>query len=172
MANGVNSVTVGGNLGDDPTLRHMQNGTAVLSMSLGCNDSYLDNKGERRETVEWVKCVVFGRRAEGLAKFLQKGSWVLVQGKLKTSSWEDRDGIKRWKTEVVAQNVYLGGGNSQQSNKRRSNRQERDPQERRPNRRANEEQDDYDSPAQGGGDDGYDDGGEWNSSGDDSEIPF
>ena len=171
MANGVNSVHVGGNLGDVPTLRHMQNGTAVLSMSLGCNDSYLDNKGERRETVEWVKCVVFGKRAEGLAKFLQKGSWVLVEGKLKTSSWEDRDGIKRWKTEVVAQNVFLGGSNTQRGNQRRGNTQQRDPQERRPNRRQDE--DDHDStPAQSGGGDGYDDGGEWNQPGDDSDIPF
>ncbi len=170
MANGVNTVTVGGNLGQDPEIRVTQGGTSVMTLSLACNESYLDNNRQRQERTEWIKCIVWGKRAEGLARFLKKGSWILVEGSLRTSSWEDRDGIKRWKTEVVAKSVYFGGSNTQRGNQRRGNKQERDPQERRPNRR--QEEDDYDStPAQSGGGDGYDDGGEWNKPGDD-DIPF
>lgn len=146
MADGVNYCMVGGNLGSDPELRVTQSGTSVMTMSIGCNSSYLDRNRVRQEKVEWVRVVVFGKRAEGLAKFLRKGAKVFVEGELSTSSWEDREGIKRYKTEVIARNVLLGG-----SNKPRN--QQDDPERRRPNRR-DEEDDvpaDRSAPVNGGG---------------------
>lgn len=170
MANGINHVTVGGNLGDDPSVKYTQSGTCVMSISLACNETYLDRNHQRQESVEWIRCTVWGKRAEGLAKFLKKGTWILVEGSLKTSKWTDREGIERWKTEVVAKNVFLGGTPSARGNAARSRNQGRDPQERKPIRRDDDDDGGYDSQERG--EDGYDDGGEWNQRGDDSDIPF
>ena len=169
MANGINRVQVGGNLGGDPELRVTQGGTAVLSMSLACNETYLDRNRERRESTEWVKVVVWGKRAEGLAKFLKKGSWILVDGSLKTSKYTDREGIERWKTEVVARNVYLGGSSSARGNQSRGRNTGNDPEQRRPNRR--DEQDDGSSDYGGGGG-GYANEDYSSGGGDDDDIPF
>ncbi len=161
MADGVNYVMVGGNLGGEPELRVTAGGTSILTMSVGCNSSYLDRNRVRQETVEWVRVIVFGKRAEGLAKFLRKGDRVFVEGALKTSSWEDRDtGQKRYKTEVIAKNVLLGG-----SNKPRN--QPDDPERRRPNRREH-----HDEAPSGGGGGGYDDSDYGKRSGGDDDIPF
>ncbi len=165
MADGVNYVMVGGNLGNDPELRVTQGGTSIMTMSIGCNSSYLDRNRVRQEKVEWVRVVVFGKRAEALAKFLRKGAKVFIEGALQTSSWEDRDsGQKRYKTEVVAQNVLLGG-----SNKPRN--QKEDPERRRLNRRDEDTDDipaDRSAPVNGGGGGGYDD----NYPPADDDIPF
>lgn len=169
MASGINKVIVGGNLGQDPEIRVTQGGMSVMTMSVGCNESYLDRNRQRQERVEWVRCVVWGKRAEGLARFLRRGSWVMVEGSLKMSSWEDRDGIKRYKTEVVAHQVYLGGAPTSRGNSARSRNQGPDPQRHRPNRR-DEDNDQHDY---GGGDDGggaYDDN-DYGGGGDD-DIPF
>jgi len=110
MAEGLNRVLVMGNLGADPELRFTQGGTAVLNMRIAVTESYLDRDQQRTERTEWVNAVVWGARAEGLKKVLSKGSRLLVEGRLQTSSYDDRDGNKRYKTEVVANNVVLCGG--------------------------------------------------------------
>lgn len=109
MAEGLNRVMLLGNLGADPELRFTQGGQAVLNMRLAINESYLDKEKVRREKTEWVSVVLWGKRAEALAKFLTKGSSIFVEGSLRTSSYDDRDGNKRYKTEVVANNVLLTG---------------------------------------------------------------
>lgn len=109
MAEGLNRVMLYGNLGQDPELRMTQGGTAVLNMRLATTESYLDRNRERRERTDWHNVVVWGNRAEALAKFLRKGSTLLVEGSLRTSSFEGRDGEKRWKTEVNAKNIIVGG---------------------------------------------------------------
>ena len=120
MAEGMNKVIVMGNLGQDPELRATQGGTSVLTLSLAINESYLDANKERQQRTEWVRVVVWGKRAEGLSRILHKGSSVLIEGSLRTSSYEDRkSGEKRYKTEVHASEVYLSGGGASHDGERR-----------------------------------------------------
>jgi single-strand DNA-binding protein len=109
MMDGLNRVTLLGNLGADPELRMTGSGQAVLNMRLATTESYLDKNKARQERTEWHNVVVWGKRAEGLGKILGKGDRVCIEGGLRTSSYE-KDGEKRYKTEVVATNVVLSGG--------------------------------------------------------------
>ncbi|MEM1033082.1 MAG: single-stranded DNA-binding protein [Myxococcota bacterium] len=110
MAEGLNRVMLLGNLGQDPELRYTQSGSAVLNLRLATAESFVDRDGNRQERTDWHNVVVWGKRAEGLSKFLRKGSSIFVEGSLRTSSFEGRDGQKRWKTEVNARNILLTGG--------------------------------------------------------------
>jgi single-strand DNA-binding protein len=110
MPEGLNRVTLLGNLGADPELRFTQSGQAVLSLRLATTESYLDKDKVRKERTDWHSVVVWGKRGEALAKILGKGSSILVEGRLQTSSYDDRDGNKRYKTEVIANNIVLTGG--------------------------------------------------------------
>ena len=111
MSDGMNKAYLLGNLGADPDLRYTQGGQAVLSMRLATTETYLDKDKVKRERTDWHNVVCFGPRAEGLAKHLRKGSRILVEGSLRTSSYEAKDGGKRYKTEVLVQNVVFAGGN-------------------------------------------------------------
>ena len=108
MSDGLNRVILMGNLGADPELRHAPNGTPILSLRLATNESFVDKNKTVQERTEWHQVVVFGPRAEALSKLLGRGSNVLVEGGLRSSSYE-KDGQKRWKTEVVAREVCLAG---------------------------------------------------------------
>lgn len=110
MAEGLNRVMLLGNLGADPELRVTQGGQAVLNLRLATTESYLDRDKVRRERTDWHSVVVWGKRGEALAKILSKGSSVFIEGSLRTSSYDDREGNKRYKTEVVANNILLTGG--------------------------------------------------------------
>ena len=109
MAEGYNRVQLMGSLGAEPELRFGQSGTAVLHMRLATNESYLDKDKVRRERTDWHNITVFGKRGESLAKILIKGSSIFVEGSLRTSSYDNREGQKVWKTEVIASNVLLTG---------------------------------------------------------------
>lgn len=109
MAEGLNRVMLMGNLGQDPELRFTQGGQAVLNLRLATTESYLDRDRVRKERTDWHNVVVWGKRAEGLSKILRKGSSIFIEGSLRTSSFEGRDGQKRWKTEVNARNILLTG---------------------------------------------------------------
>src|SRR4051812_26622846 len=109
MAEGLNRVMLLGNLGADPELRFTQGGQAVLNMRLATTESYLDRDKVRRERTDWHSVVVWGKRGEALAKILGKGSSIFIEGSLRTSTYDDREGNKRYKTEVVANNVILAG---------------------------------------------------------------
>lgn len=165
MADGLNKVMVMGNLGADPELRVTQGGQSVMDLNVAVNSSYLDRNRVRQEKTEWVRCTVWGKRAEALAKFLRKGAQVFVEGELTTSSWDDQQGIKRYSTKVTVKNILLGGSTRPRS-------QPNDPEQRRPSRRDHHQ----DEPAGGGGGGGaYDDqdygSGSYGSGGDD-DIPF
>lgn len=108
MSEGINRVTLLGNLGADPELRYTQGGGAVLSIRLATTESYLDKDKQRKERTDWHSVTVWGKRAEALAKLIGKGSRVLVEGRLSTLSYE-KDGEKRYRTEVVATNLVLVG---------------------------------------------------------------
>jgi single-strand DNA-binding protein len=99
-----------GNLGQDPELRFTQGGQAVLNLRLATNESFLNRDGERQDRTEWHSVIVWGKRGEGLNKVLAKGNTIGVEGRLQTRSWEDKQGNKRYTTEVVATNVILLGG--------------------------------------------------------------
>lgn len=114
MAEGMNRVILIGNLGQDPELR----GTSaddVLTLRMATSESYLDTKSnERKEITEWHTVVIWGKRATALNKILSKGSRIAVEGKLRTRSWEDKNGGgKRYATEIKADNVILLGGRGQ-----------------------------------------------------------
>jgi single-strand DNA-binding protein len=108
MSDGLNRVILLGNLGADPELKHAGGGTAVLTLRLATNESWVDKNKVVQERTDWHQVVVFGPRAEALAKILVKGSNVLVEGGLRTSSYE-KDGQKRWRTEIVARDICLVG---------------------------------------------------------------
>jgi single-strand DNA-binding protein len=110
MAEGLNRVMLLGNLGADPELRMTSGGQAVLKLRLATSETYLDRNKVRQERTEWHSVIVWGRRGEALAKILAKGSRIFVEGGLRTSSYDDKEGHKRYKTEVVANNIILSGG--------------------------------------------------------------
>jgi single-strand DNA-binding protein len=108
MAEGLNRVMLLGNLGADPELRVTPGGQAVLKLRLATNESYLDRNNVRQERTEWHRVTVWGRRAEALGKILTKGDSLFIEGRLQTSSYE-KNGEKRYSTEVVANNIVLPG---------------------------------------------------------------
>jgi single-strand DNA-binding protein len=110
MAEGLNRVMLLGNLGADPELRMTNGGQAVLKLRLATSETYLDRNKVRQERTEWHSVVVWGKRAEALAKILAKGSRIFIEGGIRTSSYDDKDGNKRYRTEVVANNIILSGG--------------------------------------------------------------
>jgi single-strand DNA-binding protein len=107
----VNRAIIVGNLGKTPDLRRTPGGQTVCQLSVATNESYTDKQGTRNQRTEWHRVVVWGRSAESCAAYLSKGRPVCVEGRLQTRSWDDRDGKKRWMTEIVANRVhFLGSG--------------------------------------------------------------
>lgn len=106
----VNKVILIGNLGKDPELRYTQNGKAVASFSLATTDRFSSRDGDRQEKTEWHRIVTWEKTAENCARFLSKGRSCFVEGRLQTREWEDKEGVKRRTTEVVAQTVQFLGG--------------------------------------------------------------
>src|SRR6187551_315807 len=109
MAEGLNRVLLLGNLGADPELRVTSGGQSVLKLRLATSETYLDKNRVRQERTEWHSVVVWGKRAEALSKFLTKGSRLFVEGGLRTSTYDDKEGNKKYRTEVVASNIILSG---------------------------------------------------------------
>jgi single-strand DNA-binding protein len=110
MADGMNKAILLGNIGADPELRFTGAGVAVLNFRIATSESWMDKGGEKKERTDWHTIVVWEKRAEGLARILKKGERVAIEGRIQTSSYDDKDGQKRYKTEIVASNVYLCGG--------------------------------------------------------------
>ncbi len=124
MSDGMNKVILLGNLGADPELRFTKEGQAVLNLRMACTETWFDKDKVKQERTEWASVVVWGKRGEGLAKILKKGDKILVEGGLRTSSYDDKEGNKRYKTEVNALDVFLcGGGGKGQSAEPREERQ-------------------------------------------------
>jgi len=108
MTQGLNKVMLFGNLGANPELRSTATGTHVLSFRVATTEVYFDKQQQKQERTEWHQVALFGARAEPLSRLLHKGSRVLVEGRLQTTSY-DKDGSKRYKTEVIATDLLLGG---------------------------------------------------------------
>ena len=111
MSEGLNKVVFLGNLTNDVEIKFTQSNQAVLTVRIAATESFFDqNSKERKERTEFMNAVIWGKRAEALAKILHKGSKIAVDGRLQTRSWEDKQGNKRYTTEIVAQNVILLDG--------------------------------------------------------------
>jgi single-strand DNA-binding protein len=116
MAEGLNRVTLIGNLGADPELKYTQNGQAVLRLRLATTESYVNRSGERQQRTDWHTVIVWGKRGEALNNILSKGRSICAEGRIQYRQWEDKEGNKRNSTEIVAQNiVLLGGGRGRDS---------------------------------------------------------
>src|SRR3990170_2050299 len=108
---GVNKVILLGRLGADPEVRYTSGGTAVAKFNLATSETYKDKDGSKQEKTEWHRVVAFGKLGEICGEYLSKGKQVYVEGKLQTRSWEDKDGNKKYTTEVNINNmVMLGSG--------------------------------------------------------------
>jgi len=110
MAGGVNKVILVGNLGADPDMRYTPSGQGVCELRVATSESWNDKNGQRQERVEWHRVVVWGKRAEVCAKYLSKGRQVYVEGRIQTRSYDDKEGNKRYITEVIANDVQFLGG--------------------------------------------------------------
>jgi len=109
----VNKVILLGRLGQDPELKHLPNGGSVCNFSIATSEVWNDkNSGKKQEKTEWSKVVVWGKQADSVNKYLTKGSQAYVEGKLSTRSWDDKDGNKKYVTEIVANNIQFIGGNA------------------------------------------------------------
>jgi single-strand DNA-binding protein len=110
MAGGsINKVILIGRLGKDPEMRFTPSGKAVTNFTLATNENWLDQSGEKQERTEWHRIVTWGKLAENCAKLLAKGKQVYVEGRIQTRSWDDKDGNKRYTTEVVANTMQMLG---------------------------------------------------------------
>lgn len=108
----VNKVIILGRLGQDPELKYTPSGAAVCNFSLATSESWTDkNSGQKNEKTEWHRVVVWGKLAELCNQYLSKGRQAFVEGKLQTRSWDDKDGNKRYTTEISATTVQFIGAN-------------------------------------------------------------
>jgi len=110
---GVNKAILIGNLGKDPELRYTPGGQAVASFSLATSEKWRDKDGVMQDRTEWHNIVVWGRQAEIAKEYLAKGRPVYIEGRIQTRSWEDKDGNKRYTTEIVAQRLQFLGTREQ-----------------------------------------------------------
>lgn len=104
----LNKAFVLGNLTRDPELRQTASGQAVCSFGLATNRFYTDSTGQKQKQAEFHNVVAWGRQAEVINQYLRKGSLVLIEGRLQTRSWDDQQGNKKYRTEIVAERVQLG----------------------------------------------------------------
>jgi single-strand DNA-binding protein len=107
----VNKVIIVGNLGRDPEIRYMPSGDAIANIAVATSYKSKDrNTGEQKELTEWHRISFFGRLAEIVGQYLKKGSSVYVEGRLQTRKYTDKDGIERYATDIIAENMQMLGG--------------------------------------------------------------
>lgn len=106
----LNKAMIIGNLGQDPDVRYTQSNTAVANMSVATTDRFKDSNGQWQERTEWHKVVAWGRLAEIAQQYLKKGSKVYFEGSIQTRSWEDKEGQKRYTTEIKASSMQMLDG--------------------------------------------------------------
>ena len=117
MSRGVNKVILVGNLGQKPEMRYTATQAAVANISIATTESWKDKEsGEMRDKTEWHRVVYFGKLAEIVEKYLDKGSSVYIEGKLQTRKWQDKSGADRWTTEIVGNELTMLGSRAANSN--------------------------------------------------------
>ena len=105
----VNKVILIGNLGRDPETRYMPDGGAITNVSIATTDVWKDKNGDKQEKTEWHRVAFFGKLAEIAGEYLKKGSQVYVEGRLQTRKWQDKDGVDKYTTEIVADRMQMLG---------------------------------------------------------------
>ncbi|HLC18796.1 MAG TPA: single-stranded DNA-binding protein [Thermodesulfobacteriota bacterium] len=110
---GVNKVILVGNLGADPEIRYTPSGTAVANFSLATTETRTNKEGQKEQKTEWHKIVAFKRLAEICGEYLSKGRQVYIEGRIQTRNWEDKDGNKRYITEIIADTMQMLGSRDQ-----------------------------------------------------------
>lgn len=110
---GVNKVILLGNLGKDPEVRNLESGAKVATFSLATNRTFKGQDGKRIDETEWHNVVLWGNLADLAEKFLAKGRQVYIEGRIRTRQWEDKEGQKRYTTEIVGENMTFVGGRDQ-----------------------------------------------------------
>jgi single-strand DNA-binding protein len=110
MARGINKVILIGNLGQDPELRYTGSGTAVCNLRIATNESYKDASGQLVDKTEWHSVVAWARLAEICGEYLKKGSQVYIEGSLQTRSYEDKDKVTKYTTEIKAREMMMLSG--------------------------------------------------------------
>lgn len=137
---GINKAIIIGNLGKDPDVRYLENGTAVANFSVATSETYKDKNGEKVTNTEWHRVTLWRGLAEVAEKYLKKGSQVYICGKLKTRSWEDKNGETRYTTEIIGDELTMLGGRD--DNQQRAEPQQAAPQRQKPNPQNETEEDD------------------------------
>lgn len=107
MSGSLNKVMLIGHLGKDPEMRFTPSGKAVTNFTMATNEVWLDQSGEKQERTEWHRVVTWGKLAENCAKLLSKGKQIYIEGRIQTRQWDDKDGNKRYTTEIVANQMQL-----------------------------------------------------------------
>lgn len=126
---GINKAIIVGNLGDDPETKHMPSGAAVTTISVATSESWKDKQtGDNQERTEWHRVTFFGRLAEVAAEYLRKGSQVYVEGSIRTDKYQDKDGVTRYATKIIARELQMLGGKRDAAPSRAPGRKEPKPE--------------------------------------------
>ena len=112
---GVNKAIIIGRLGQDPEVRYMPNGNAVANFTVATSESWKDQQGQKQDRVEWHKITIYGKLAEIAGKYLHKGSNIYLEGRIQTREWTDQQGIKRYTTEIICNEMQMLDSKQQQS---------------------------------------------------------
>jgi single-strand DNA-binding protein len=113
MARGINKVIIVGNLGADPETRYTGSGTAITSLRIATSEAWTDKaSGEKQERTEWHRVKLFGKLAEIAGEYLKKGRQVYIEGSLRTDKYTDKDGVERYSTDIIGNEMQMLGGNA------------------------------------------------------------
>lgn len=123
----VNKVILIGNLGKDPEIRHLEGGVAVARFPIATSESFKDKSGQKQERTEWHNIVLWRGLAEVAEKYLRKGQSVYIEGKIRSNNYQDKEGIQRYSTEIVADSMTMLGGRDSASESNGGNYQEQQP---------------------------------------------
>jgi single-strand DNA-binding protein len=113
MAKSLNKVMLIGNLGGDPELRYTSSGVAVANFNIATSMKWTDPDGNAQEKTEWHTIVAWRKLAEICGEYLKKGRRVYIEGRLQTRSWDDKNGVKHWKTEIIADDMIMLDGRAE-----------------------------------------------------------
>lgn len=114
---GVNKVILVATVGKDPEVRYTTTGSAVANFSVAVNESFKDKAGSKQEKTEWIKIVSFSKLAEIVGQYVSKGTQVYIEGRIQTRAYDDKDGTKKYTTEVVADKLQMLGGGEKSAGK-------------------------------------------------------
>lgn len=110
MARGINKVILVGNLGNDPDVKYTQSGATITTISVATSEAWTDKQGQKQERTEWHRVKFFGRLAEIAGEYLKKGRQVYIEGSLRTDKYTGKDGVERYTTDIIANEMQMLGG--------------------------------------------------------------